>query len=405
MKVNTAIQSKRLALLGDLPRFQSVLHVGRPNVGSRERLLERFNDMLDRRWFSNDGPFVQEFEAKVAAIAKTRHCVAMCNATVALEIAIRALELTGEVIVPSYTFIATAHALQWQEITPVFADIDPATCNMDPRSVERVISSKTSGVLGLHLWGRACDTEAIERIGREYGLKVMYDAAHAFACTHRGTMVGGFGECEVFSFHATKFINAFEGGAIVTNNDDLATRLKFMRNFGFSGYDKVSYLGVNGKMTEACAAMGLTSLEALDEIVVVNKTNYEAFEKYFSGLQGVSLIRYDKQEHNNYQYIVLEIDPEAAPLNRDEVVDVFHAENVLARKYFWPGCHRMEPYRSLQPNAYLMLPNTERVASRICLLPTGQTVDAGMIASMAEILETAFQFSGEIKDALGKRQK
>jgi dTDP-4-amino-4,6-dideoxygalactose transaminase len=405
MKVNAAIQSKRLAVLGDPPRFQSVLHVGRPNVGSRERLLARLNDMLDRRWFSNDGPFVQEFEAKVASIAQTRHCVAMCNATVALEIAVRALEMTEEVIVPSYTFIATAHALQWQEITPVFADIDPATCNVDPRSVERVISSKTSGILGVHLWGRACDTEAIDRIGREYGLKVMYDAAHALACSRQGTMVGSFGECEIFSFHATKFINAFEGGAIVTNNGDLASRLKFMRNFGFSGYDKVSYLGVNGKMTEACAAMGLTSLESLDEIVEVNKANYEAFERYLAGMQGVSLIRYDKQESNNYQYIVLEIDPEVAPLNRDEVVAVFHAENVLARKYFWPGCHRMEPYRSLQPNADLLLPNTERVASRICLLPTGQAVDAGMIASMAEILETAFQFSGEVKDALSKRNQ
>jgi dTDP-4-amino-4,6-dideoxygalactose transaminase len=403
MKANTAIQSKPLAVLGAPPRFQSVLHVGRPNVGSRERLLARLNDMLDRRWFSNDGPFVKEFEAKVASIAQTRHCVAMCNATVALEIAVRALEMTGEVIVPSYTFIATAHALQWQEITPVFADIDPATSTVDPRSIERMISSKTSGILGVHLWGRACDTEAIEKIGREYGLKVMYDAAHALACSHQGRMVGGFGECEIFSFHATKFINAFEGGAIVTNNDDLATRLRFMRNFGFSGYDKVSYLGVNGKMTEACAAMGLTSLESLDEIVQVNKANYEAYESRLAGIPGVSLIRYDKQESNNYQYIVVEVDPAVAPLNRDELVAVFHAENVLARKYFWPGCHRMEPYRSLQPNADLLLPNTERVASRTCLLPTGQAVDAGMIESIAEILNAAFQSAGEVKDALRRR--
>ena len=403
MKRDTAFHSKGLALLGSPPRFHSVLHVGKPNVGSRERLLARLNDMLDRRWFSNDGPFVQEFEAKVASIAQTRHCVAMCNATVALEIAIRALEMSGEVIVPSYTFVATAHALQWQEITPVFADIDPLTCNIDPCSIERVISSKTTGILGVHLWGRACDTEAVERIGREHGLKVMYDAAHALACSHLGRMVGGFGECEVFSFHATKFINAFEGGAIVTNNDDLASRLRFMRNFGFSGYDKVSYLGVNGKMTEACAAMGLTSLESLDEIVEVNKANYQEFERCFAGIPGVSLIRYSTQERNNYQYIVLEVDPEVAPLDRDEIVAVFHAENVLARKYFWPGCHRMEPYRSLQPNAHLLLPNTERLASRICLLPTGQAVDPATVEIMAEILQTAFHFTSEVKDALSKR--
>jgi dTDP-4-amino-4,6-dideoxygalactose transaminase len=399
------IRSNRLAVLGAPPRFESILHVGRPNVGSRVRLLERFNEMLDRRWFSNDGPFVHEFEEKVASIAQTKHCVAMCNATVALEIAIRALGMTGEVIVPSYTFIATAHALQWQEITPVFADIDPTSCTVDPSSIERVLTSKTSGILGVHLWGRACDTEAIERIGRKHGLKLMYDAAHALACSHQGRMVGGFGECEVFSFHATKFINAFEGGAIVTNNDDLATRLRFMRNFGFSGYDKVGYLGVNGKMTEACALMGLTSLESLDEIVDVNRANYEAYERCLAGIPGVSLIHYNTQERNNYQYIVLEVDPELAPLNRDEIVEVFHAENVLARKYFWPGCHRMEPYRSLQPNADLLLPNTERLANRILLLPTGQAVDTSMIGKFAEILDTAFKFPGEIKDALSKRSQ
>jgi dTDP-4-amino-4,6-dideoxygalactose transaminase len=405
MNGNSTIQSKSLAIFGAAPRFQSALHVGRPNVGSRERLFARLNDMLDRRWFSNDGPFVHEFEAKVASITQAKHCVAMCNATVALEIAIRALEMTGEVIIPSYTFIATANALQWQEITPVFADIDPAACTLDPRSVERVISSKTSAILGVHLWGRACDTDALEGIGREYGLKVMYDAAHALACSHQGKMVGGFGECEIFSFHATKFINAFEGGAVVTNNDDLASRMRFMRNFGFSGYDKTSYLGVNGKMTEACAAMGLTSLESLDEIIEVNRANYETYERCLAGIEGVSLIRYDKQGSNNYQYIVLEIDSEAAPLNRDEVVAVFHAENVLARKYFWPGCHRMEPYRRLQPNAGLLLPNTEKVASRVCLLPTGQEVDAGTIESVAEILETAFRAAGEVKDALAKRSR
>lgn len=402
MKATPSIQSRGLAVFGAPPRFKSVLHVGRPNVGSRERLLARFNDMLDRRWFSNDGPLVHEFEAKIASIAQTSHCVAMCNATVALEIAIRALELTGEVIVPSYTFVATAHALQWQEITPVFADIDPATCTVDPHSIKQVISSKTSGILGVHLWGRACDTQAIEQIGREYGLRVMYDAAHALACSHQGRMLGSFGECEVFSFHATKFINAFEGGAIVTNNDDLAARLRFMRNFGFSGYDRVSYLGVNGKMTEACAAMGLTSLESLDEIVGVNRVNYGAYQKGLAGIPGVSLIHYNPEERNNYQYVVLEVDPEVAPLNRDEIVAVLHAENVLARKYFWPGCHRMEPYRSLQPNANLLLPNTERLASCIFLLPTGQAVDPEMIASMAEILDTAFKCPGEIKDALSK---
>ncbi len=395
--------STKLALCGGAPSFREPLHVGRPNLGDRTALLTRIEDMLDRRWFSNDGPFVKDFEGRVAGYVGVKHCIAMCNATVALESAIRALELRGEVIVPAYTFIATAHALQWQEITPVFADMDPVTYTIDPASIERVITSRTTGILGVHVFGRACDTDAIEALGEKHKLKVMYDAAHAFGCSKRGRLIGGFGACEVFSFHATKFLNSFEGGAVVTNDDALAEKLRLMRNFGFSGYDRVSYLGVNGKMTEVCAAMGLTSLEAIDELIAVNYRNYSAYRAGLEKLPGISVIHYDSAERNNYQYIVVEVDPAVAPLNRDQLVAVLHAENVLARKYFWPGCHRMEPYRSLQPNASLLLPVTEKTASRILLLPTGQAVDDGTVESVAEILKTAFEFADEVKDALSKR--
>ena len=209
---------KELAVFGGTPSFAELLHVGRPNLGDRETMLRRVNQIFDRRWFTNDGPMVKEFEARIQEFVGVKHCVAMCNATIALEIAIRALELHGEVIVPAYTFIATAHALQWQEITPVFADMDPATHNLAPETIERLITPRTTGIIGVHVWGRPCDTEAIEAIAAKHKLKVMYDAAHAFGCSHRGKMVGSFGTCEVFSFHATKFINCFEGGAVVTND-------------------------------------------------------------------------------------------------------------------------------------------------------------------------------------------
>ncbi|MGD1108566.1 MAG: DegT/DnrJ/EryC1/StrS family aminotransferase [Terracidiphilus sp.] len=377
-----------------------LLHVGRPNIGDRAALLARINAMLDSRWFTNNGPLVREFEAQIARYVGVKHCIAMCNATMALENAFRALELKGEVIVPAYTFIATAHALQWQEITPVFADMDPATHTISPVSIERLITPRTTGIIGVHVWGRACDTDAIEEIGRKRGLKVMYDAAHAFGCSRQGRMIGGFGTCEVFSFHATKFLNSFEGGAVVTNDDILADRLRLMRNFGFGGYDEVVYLGVNGKMTEVCAAMGLTSLEAIDDLIAVNRRNYEAYQQQLQGLPGIGLIRYDPAERNNYQYIVVEVDPEQSPLNRDELVAVLHSENVLARKYFWPGCHRMEPYRSLQPNAHLLLPVTEQIASRILLLPTGQTVDVAIVESICGIIRTALSQSAAVRSAL-----
>ena len=187
----------------------SKLHVGRPNVGNRERLIERINNILDRRWLTNNGPYVQEFEQRVAELLGVNHCIAMCNGTIALEIAIRAMDLSGEVIMPSYTFIATAHALQWQQITPVFCDIREYPHNIDPNRIEGLITPKTSAIIGVHAWGIPCDVEAIQDIALRHDLKVMYDAAHAFGCSHGGRMIGSFGEAEVFSFHATKFVNTF----------------------------------------------------------------------------------------------------------------------------------------------------------------------------------------------------
>jgi len=255
-------QIEDLAIWGNSSAFAKPLYVGRPNIGDRARLHERIDDMLDRRWLTNDGIYVQEFERRVADMLGVRHCIAMCNGTVALEIAIRATGLKGEVIVPSFTFIATAHALQWQEITPVFCDIDLETGNIDPARVEELITPRTTGIIGVHLWGRPCKIEALEEIAQRHGLVLLFDAAHAFACSHRGEMIGRFGNAEVFSFHATKFINAFEGGAVATNDDDLAGNIRLMKNFGFAGFDNVIYIGTNGKMTEVCAAMGLTSIES-----------------------------------------------------------------------------------------------------------------------------------------------
>lgn len=366
-----------------------LLHVGRPNIGDRENFLSRVNDILDRRWLSNNGPVVQEFEKKVGEILGVKHALAMCNATAAIEIAARALGMHGEVILPSYTFVATAHALQWQGITPVFADMDPSTHNIDTAKIEELITPRTTGIGGVHVWGRACDTEAIERIATKHNLKVMYDASHGFGCSTKGRMLGGFGSCEVFSFHATKFINCFEGGVVATNDDDLAYQMRMMTNFGFTGYDRVEYLGINGKMNEVCAAMGLTNLEAMDDIIAVNKRNYLAYCRELASLPGISVINYDPTERNNYQYIVIEVDPGMCPRNRDEIVEALHAENVIARKYFWPGCHRMEPYRTTQPDAWRHLPETERVAARVIVLPTGQSVDEQTVRRVCGIIKTA----------------
>ncbi len=389
-----------LAVFGATPAFEERLHVGRPNQGCRERLLARINEMLDRNWLSNNGPLVQEFEARLAAMSAVKHCIAMCNATIALEIAVRALGLKGEVIVPSMTFVATAHALQWQEITPVFCDIDPITCTIDCTRVEEMITPRTTGIIGVHLWGRPCNIEALAEIAEGRGLTLVFDAAHALGCTYGGRPIGGFGAAEVLSFHATKFVNAFEGGAVLTNDDLLARKIRLMKNFGFHGYDNVIYIGTNGKMTEVSAAMGLTSLESLEDFRRVNRRNYELYRAGLEGIAGLTLFPYDETEQNNYQYIVVDVDEVGSRLTRDELVAVLHAENVLARRYFYPGCHRMEPYRSHFPHAHLVLPVTEKVARRVLLLPTGTSVQAADVTTICSIIRCAVRNSGEVLAAL-----
>jgi dTDP-4-amino-4,6-dideoxygalactose transaminase len=393
-----------LAIEGGKPRFTEPLHVGRPNICDSRRLFERIEQILQRRWLTNDGPVVREFEQRICEITNVRHCISMCNATIALEIAIRALELRGEVIVPSYTFIATAHALQWQEITPVFADIDPNSYHIDPGCLDRLTTPRTTGIIGVHTWGRPCNTQAIEAVAKRHKLKVMYDAAHAFGCSHENRMIGGFGECEVLSFHATKFLNSSEGGAILTNNDELADKVRLMRNFGFAGYDRVIYLGTNGKMTEICAAMGLTSLEGMDDQIALNRSNYEEYQKHLDDIPGISLIDYNTTDKRNYHYIVVQVNDSNASLSRDELVEVLHAENVLARRYFWPGCHRMQPYKALFPNAYLLLPNTELRSAQVMVLPTGQCISKSDIEGICAIIRLALGQAHKVRRILGNKR-
>jgi dTDP-4-amino-4,6-dideoxygalactose transaminase len=394
------LHSPPLAIFGASPAFRDKLHVGRPNLGDRKRLLERIEEMLDRRWFTNDGPFVLEFEQRLADDVGVRHAIAMCNGTVALEIAIRAAGLRSEVIVPSYTFIATAHALQWQEITPVFADIDPRTHCLDPKRVEAMITPRTTGIIGTHLWGNPCDVEALQEIADRRGLTLLFDAAHAFGCTHKGRPIGGFGLAEVFSFHATKFVNAFEGGAVVTNDDALASRIRFMRNFGFAGYDRVDYVGTNGKMSEPSAAMGLTSLESIEKFVAHNYRNYREYATRLARIPGLVLLAYNQTESSNYQYIVVEVEESKLELSRDELVTVLHAENILARRYFSPGCHKMEPYRSYFPHAGLLLPVTERMASRVLVLPTGSSIGESEIEKIVDVMQTAARHAPSVRRRL-----
>ena len=390
-----------LAIFGGPREFDRPLHVGRPNIGDRSAILGRFSEALDRRWLTNDGPFLEEFEKRVTALTGVGHCVAVSSGTTALLLAIRAMELTGEVILPSFTFVGTAHAVLWQGITPVFCDVDPATHNIDPRRVEELIGPRTSGILAVHLWGRPCDVEALEAIAERHRLRLLFDAAHAFGCSLRGRMIGSFGDAEVFSFHATKCVNTLEGGAVVTDDAGLASRVRLMRNFGFVDYDTVACVGLNAKMNEMSAAMGLSSLDAMERFICANRSNYEAYGSGLGGVAGVHPILYDEPGPCNYHYIVLEIDEDAAGLVRDELLRILWSENVLARRYFYPGCHRMKPYWDQSAGAAARLPETERLCSRVLCLPNGTAVGTEEIEKICHLIRFAAANADRIRARLG----
>lgn len=344
--------------------------------------------IFERRWLSNNGPLVQELEQRIAIRLGVRHVVATSNGTTAIELLLGALGLSGEVIVPSFTFVATVHAVTRSGLTPVFADIDPRTHALDPRAVEAAITPRTSAILPVHLWGVPADVAAFEQLADTHGLALLFDAAHAFSTSIGGRSVGTFGRAEVFSFHATKFFNTFEGGAIATADDDLAESLRLARNFGFTGEDSVVAVGSNAKMSEICAAMGLVNLDSADDFIARNRAVREVYVRELEGVPGIALHEVEREGRaTNYQYVVALV----ADGRRDELLAALRAEGVLARRYFWPGAHAMEPYRTRQPGASETLPATLRVAREVLVLPTGTNISDADVIGVCDIIRTTLR--------------
>ncbi len=367
------------------------LHVGRPNVGDQAVFEKLVSEIFERRWFTNNGVVVREFELMLCDYLGVKHCIPVCNATVGLQLVCHALELTGEVILPAFTFVATPHAVHWEGLKPVFADIDPESHTICPESVESLITDKTSAIAGVHAWGHACHTDQLDEIANRHGLSVMYDAAHAFGCGHQGKMIGNFGRCEVFSFHATKFFNTFEGGAIATNDDQLAEKFRLMTNFGFAGMDTVVNLGTNAKMTEISAAMGISVFACLDDILKKNQLNYERYRDSLGNTTGLRLFPYEHLEKTNWQYIVIEIEAEEFGASRDQVFQRLNDNKVIARRYFYPGCHHMEPYKTLYGDLSSQVPHTEALCQRVLCLPTGSAVSAQDVDEICWLIKSSVE--------------
>ncbi len=372
------------AILGGPAQFAEPLHVGRPNIGDREVLLRRIGDLLDRRWLTNDGPLVHELEETVAESHGVAGAVAVCNATLGLQLLARGLGLAGEILMPAFTFVATAHAIMWQGAQPEFVDIRRSDHNIDVAAVKAAITERTGGIVGVHLWGRPCAVKDLTVLAAAHGLPLVFDAAHALGVRGPDGAVGGGGRAEVLSLHATKFVNSFEGGLVVGNDHALLDEIRSLRNFGFADYDTVTAIGTNAKMPEVCAAMGLTSLEAAPAFAAANLRNFEAYRDCLGDRPGLRLLEYDPDGTWNFQYVVVEVDPATTGIERDAIVAALHAENVLARRYFFPGCHRHAPY--VLSRREWDLPVTDDVAARVVVLPTGTSIGPDDCLTVGKLL-------------------
>lgn len=338
-----------------------------------------------RRWLTNDGELVRRFEADIARRTKTRHCIAVTNATIGLQLAALATGMKGKIITPAFSFVATAHAIELSGMKALLCDVDARTHNLDvAKARELGESTKVGGILPVHLWGRPCDTRALDRLARDLDVPIVYDAAHAFACSAAGKPIGGFGDAEVFSFHATKFLNTAEGGAITTNDDEVAARLRLLRNFGFAGYDKVVALGTNAKMSELHAALGLTNLASMPAFVRRNKTNHALYTRLLADVPGIEVVRYASA--HNHQYVIVHVDAHHVSVSRDDLVASLWKQGILARRYFAPGIHRMVPYSSRR---HAKLPVTDLLASGLMALPNGMAMQASDVRRVCRAVRSA----------------
>jgi len=361
--------AKRPAILGGGPAFTEPVYFTRPPVPDPGRLGELTTQIFESRWFTNDGIVVRQLEDRLALRLGVPWCAALCNGTTALQVALRALDLSGEVITTPFTFPATVHAIAWSGLTPVFCDIDPETYALDAAAAASVISERTSALLPVHVFGNPCDVPSLERVARQWGLRVIYDAAQAFGASSGGRGIGGCGDLSIFSFHATKVFHTAEGGAVVGRDPLLLERVASLRNFAIRNEEETCGLGINGKMSEVHAAVGLALLDRIDDEMTARKRLRAHYVERLGGVEGLRLQRAAPNAEPNQAYFTVEIDPRGFGLTRDEVQHALIFENIVARRYFWPLCSENPYYRRLPSSAPERLPNAHRVASRILCLP------------------------------------
>jgi dTDP-4-amino-4,6-dideoxygalactose transaminase len=349
--------------MSDKPVF-----VTRPYLPPLDEFLPLLREIWDTRVLTNGGKFHQQLEWALEDYLGVDNISLLSNGTTALMIALRALGVTGEVITTPYTFVATAHSLLWCGLSPVFADIDPDTMNLAPDQVRKHITPRTSAILAVHCYGYPCDVDQLQMIADEYGLKLIYDAAHAFGVAKNNKSILSYGDISTLSFHATKVFNTFEGGAIVCRDARTKAKVDLLKNFGFISEERVVEPGFNAKMNEVQAALGLVQLKHIDETISQRRRIDTFYRENLAGIPGIKLPPLPNGCSQNYSYFPILLEPDF-PLTRDELYERLKARGIFARKYFYPTISEFEMYRSLPTATKENLPEANRIASSVLCLP------------------------------------
>lgn len=344
------------------------IYVTQPYLPPLEDFLPYLEQIWENKWLTNAGPFHQEFERTLAEYLGVEHLALFANGTLALVTALQALRITGEVITTPFSFVATAHSLLWNGIKPVFVDIDPETFNLDPYKIEAAITPQTTALLPVHVYGKPCDVDRIQAIADLYGLKIVYDAAHAFGVNNQGNSLLSHGDLSILSFHATKTFTTFEGGAIVCPDAKTKKRIDDLKNFGFHDEVTVVAPGINGKMNEVQAAFGLLQLKHVEKAIARRCEIDAQYRKELLSIPGISFPSLPVDTIYNYSYFPMLVEREY-PLSRDELYDKFHKYGIYARRYFYPLISEFPMYRGLTSASTDNLPVAHKVSRKILCLP------------------------------------
>jgi len=346
------------------------IFVTRPFLPPLSEFTQYLEKIWDNKWLTNQGPYHQELETELCEYLGVEYLSLFANGTIALVTALQALKISGEVITTPYSFVATAHSLFWNNITPVFVDIDPETCNIDSNKIETAITPKTTAIMPVHCYGTPCDVGSIQHIADTYGLKVIYDAAHAFGVQINSKSLLEYGDLSVLSFHATKVFNTFEGGAIICPDLETKMRIDYLKNFGFAGETKVVALGINGKMNEIQAAFGLLHLKYIDEVIKKRSEIDTLYRKLLADTPGINCFSVGvSNTSNNYSYFPIFVNQKEYGKSRDELYNKLKENNIFGRRYFYPLISHFPIYSGLESSISSNLTVAEKIAKEVICLP------------------------------------